>query len=90
MEDIISEFEIILENPLIALFAGIWVIGYLLKNFTAINRDYIPWIAVTIGIILGLALISVSVKAGVFGAAMAMFIIGGHSFMKHSISIFKK
>jgi len=84
LEEILKEFIQIMENPEIALFAGVWVIAFLLKNYTKMNNNYIPFVVVAAGVLLSLALISVSIQGAVFGAVIGVFLVGGHSFAKHA------
>lgn len=90
MEEVLTEFMTILESPEVALFAGIWVVAFLLKNYTALNNNYIPFVVVGIGVLLSLVLISVSAQGAILGAAIGLFMIGGHSFVKHAGEVGKK
>lgn len=84
MEEVLAEFMVVLESPEVALFAGIWVVAFLLKNYTALNNNYIPFIVVGTGILLAIALVSVTIQGAILGAAIGVFLVGGHSFVKHA------
>jgi len=88
--EILDQLAVILENGQIALFAALWVLGFMLKNYTSLNNIYIPWIVVVSGIVLANVLLSISIHAGIFGAAIGLFVVGGHSFLKHTIELSKE
>ena len=80
----LEQFAEILANPWVAVFTGLWIVGYLLKHHTRINNSHIPWVITVIGAAMGITLLDVSLSGGVAGAAVGMFAIGIHSMAKHT------
>ena len=83
----LEQFAEILANPWVAAYAGLWIVGYLLKNHTRVSNNIIPWVLAITGAAMGVALLDMSVAGGVAGAAVGLFAIGVHSLTKHTAQV---
>ena len=80
----LEQFAEILANPWVAAYAGLWIVGYLLKNHTRVSNNIIPWALATTGAAMGVALLDLSLSGGIAGAAVGLLAIGVHSMAKHT------
>ncbi|MDK2823488.1 MAG: hypothetical protein PWQ67_1433 [Clostridia bacterium] len=80
-------FKVILENPFLASFMFLYGLGWLLKNHTSLDNNFIPWILGLIGLIMGCLLLEMSLKGAIAGFAMGLFTVGAYEFMKNTARV---
>ena len=78
MDHYVELLENVFSNPWLVLFAGLWVLGWLLKEHSPIKNAIIAWILGFVGAILGLIIIEVSIAGGIVGLLASYVIIGAY------------
>lgn len=89
MVEIMDFFYTILENPFMASFVFLYGIGWLFKNHTPLNNNFIPWILGIIGLVIGCVLLEFSIKGAIAGFAMGLFTVGAYEFIKNTARVAK-
>lgn len=87
IEQVILFLESMLENPWMLMFAGVWIVGYMLKEKTDLNNNYIPWIVLAVALVLGLFLIEISLAGAIVGLVIGYVQIGFYEQIKAAINI---
>lgn len=90
IQQLIQLLIMIMGNAYMLAFAGLWVLGWLLKEYTPINNKMIPWILFIAGVILGLCLLEWSLAGGIIGALMAWIIMAVYEHVKNTIELYLK
>ena len=85
---LIEALKEIFANPWMLCFGALWVLGYMLKEFTSLNNKLIPWVLAFVGIGLGTVLIEMSVAGGIMGLIMAYLIMAFYEHIKNTIEFF--
>lgn len=89
MEDIIKLLDQATSNPVILLFFSVFGIGYMLKHYTSLNNNCIPWVLLLYGGILGLILIQTSITGLLLGFIIVFIQIGVfESLIKSPLKLF--
>lgn len=86
---VIEVLKIFLNNSWLLSFGGLWVIGYMLKEHSRVNNKLIPWVILSLGVALGIALIEKSLGGAIVGLLMSYIIIGFYEHIKNSIELFR-
>jgi len=88
LNDYVEILETIFSNVWLLLFAGLYVLGWLLKEHSNIKNALISWILAGAGIVLGLLVIEWSLAGGIIGLFASHIIIatyeqykGGREFL---------
>ncbi len=76
--DIIHALEQAIQDPWTLMFLAVWVVGYFMKTYTALDAAKIPWVLVPVGIGLGLWVIDLSLGGAVAGAVIALTQMGAY------------
>ncbi|WP_353893903.1 phage holin family protein [Proteinivorax hydrogeniformans] len=93
----LSELQIMIEllkevmnDPMLLTFAGVWVLGYMLKKYTRIDNNFIPWIVVLSAAGLSLVIIEFSIAGFIVGAVIGYIQLGLYEQTKATMEIYKK
>lgn len=68
---VIEALKGIMDNPWMLTFLALFLIGWLLKEYTTVSNKLIPWFLSIIGAILGIFLIEYSIAGFIIGCALA-------------------
>ena len=85
---IIEELSAILLQPKMALFVAISIFAYLLKNYSPLKNELIPWFCTLAGAGLSLVLVELSAAGAIFGAAIGLFLVAGHQVFTNTYKVF--
>lgn len=85
--EFLDAFEMILENPFLASFVFLYGLGWLLKNHTPLNKNYIPWVLGLGGMVMGCLLLEFTLKGAIAGFAMGLFTVGAYEFLKNTAKV---
>lgn len=80
----IELLKIIMNNSYLLAFTALFVIGYMLKEYTTFNNKLIPWALFVLGIIMGLSIIQFSLTGAVAGGIIAWVVMGSYEHLKNS------
>ena len=89
LKSLLGLLEVILEDPWLLSFAGIWLIGYLLKEHSPLNNNVIPWVISVVGSLLGFLLIQSTLKGVIIGALIGYIQIGFYEHIKATLKLIK-
>lgn len=81
-------FQAIAANPWFLAFAFLWVIGWLLKEWTPLNNKLIPTVLIVIGALIGYAIIAQNITGAIIGVLMGYIIIAFYEHIKNTIEYF--
>ena len=88
--ELIEVLEQFLSNPWLLAFAGVWIVGYMLKEKSPINNQLIPWIVLAVAIVLGVVIIEQSLAGAIVGGLIGYIQIGFYEHIKNSIGFLKE
>ncbi|WP_350342941.1 phage holin family protein [Proteinivorax tanatarense] len=79
----------IMKDPMLLTFAGVWVLGYMLKEHTDLDNNLIPWIVVFSAALLSLVIIEFSIAGFIVGAVIGYIQIGLYEQTKATKEIYQ-
>lgn len=85
---LITLLKVIMVNPWLLSFFGLFIIGYMLKEYTNLSNKVIPWVLFVIGIIMGISLIQCSKEGAIIGGMMAWIIMGAYEHIKNTTEVY--
>lgn len=89
LKSITELLKLLLEDPWLLSFAGIWLIGYLLKEHSPLNNNLISWVISIVGSLLGYYLIQNTIKGALVGALIGYMQIGFYEHIKATLKIIR-
>ena len=84
-KQMIDTLEVIKGMPLILVVAVVYILGYLLKNFTRLDNKLIPWFLVLGGILVNLFLSGFTLPNGIIGLIIAYVVMAFYEHIKNTI-----
>lgn len=86
--EVIELLKVVMENPWMLTFLAIFLLGWLLKEYTKLPNKLIPWVLSVTGALLGLFMIEYSVAGVIIGCALAYIEMALYEKIKNTIEYY--
>lgn len=89
---ILSQIDVvaIIQNPQVGIVPMLLFIGYILKNTSGIKNEFIPFILMFLGILGGLAFVSLDLNGGFIGLVYSALAVLPHVLYKQAAKLSDK